>query len=341
MARAGILRPYFLAIWTLRNVVKAALIREYGGPDSVRIEELPDPSPLPGQVVLRIRAAGFNNSDLQTTNGGYGRPALPHVLGQEAAGEVIALGDGVDSLKVGDRVVGHVRAAFAEQGVANANELVTIPEEVSYEAAASLPIAYLTAAMALVQKAGTRAGETVFIHPASGGVGTAAIQLAKLLGTTVIATTGNAAKAGVLRDLGADHVLVYPETDLNAEVLRLTDGKGVNVALDGGGQATFPVCLEAIGMHGRVVIYGTMTGTKAELSIRKMLTFQGSVYGIAIWTNEEYQDSLKTFGDVVLPAVADGRLRVHIDRVVPLAGVPEALKLLAERRVEGKLVVAP
>jgi NADPH2:quinone reductase len=156
----------------------------------------------------------------------------------------------------------------------------------------------------------------------------------------VIATTGSLTKQSTLRALGADEVLHYPTADLSADVKRITGGQGAGIALDGGGQATFPACLDAIGMHGRVVIYGTMTGVNSELAIRKMLSYQGSVSGIALWTNRYYEASLKSVQSLILPAVANGAIKAPIDKIVPLDGVPDALQLLAERKVKGKLVVA-
>ena len=221
--------------------MKAARIHEYGSPTSVSVDNVEVPEPKPGEVRINVRAAGINNSDLQTTYGaykGYGYRGLPHILGQEAAGEVDAVGLGVTEFVPGMRVVGHVSGAFAEKAIAPVDELLPFPDRVSFEVAASLPIAYLTASMALVHKAKVQLGEWVLIHPGSGGVGTAAIQLTKLLEGRAIATAGTATKVERLQELEAEYVFDYNKSDIVAEVKKITEDKGVQVALDGGGKVT-------------------------------------------------------------------------------------------------------
>jgi NADPH:quinone reductase len=324
--------------------MKAARIHDDSGPTAVRIDEVEVLQPGPGEVRIRVGAAGINNSDLQATYGtyrGYGYQGLPHILGQEAAGEVDAVGLGVEELVPGMRVVGHVKGAFAEMAIGPANELLPLADEVSFVVAASLPIAYLTAGMALIHKANVQDGEWVLVHPGSGGVGTAAVQLAQLLGGRVIATAGTRAKVQRLVELGASQGIDYSLQDVASEVQRITGNSGVQVALDGGGKVTFAHCLEAIANNGRIASYGTTTGMDAALPIGKLLGRNVTVYGIALWYNRDYQLSLETLRDLVLPAVAQGKLQPTIDEIVDLAGVSRALVKMENREVTGKIVLVP
>ena len=324
--------------------MKAARIHAYGGPASVRVEEVEVPEPGAGEVSIRVAVAGLNNSDLQATYGkygGYGYSGLPFTLGQEAAGLVDAIGPGVTEFEPGMRVVGHVKGGFAEMAIAPAAELLELPEDVSFEVAASLPIAYLTACMALVHKAKVKAGEWVLVHPGSGGVGTAAIQLVKLLGAKAIATAGTTAKADYLLELGADCAIVRSSQDVVSEVRQIVGKAGVEVAIDGGGEVTLPVCLECIANNGRIVSYGYTTGMKATWPIARAIGRNVTLYSMALWYNCDYQATLGTLGDLILPAVAAGKLRPTIDRVVDLYGVSDALVQIEQRGLRGKIVVVP
>ena len=324
--------------------MKAVRIHDYKGPDAVRVDHIAVLEPGPGEVRIRVGAAGLNNSDLQTTYGtyrGYGHRGLPHILGQEAAGEVDAVGAGVTQLSPGMRVVGRVGGALAERAIGPAAELLPLADEISFEVAACLPIAYLTASLALVHKAQLQSGEWVLVHPGSGGVGAAAIQLAQLLGGRVIATTSQAAKRAHLLKLGADHGLDYSTQNVSAEVRRITGNTGVQVALDGGGKATLPDCLAAIASNGRIVSYGLTTGMDAALPLRTLIGRNVTLHGIALWYNSDYPATLATLANLVLPAVVEGKLQPAIDQVVDLEGVSEALVRMEKRRLMGKLVVVP
>ncbi|MDJ0516404.1 MAG: NADPH:quinone oxidoreductase family protein [Trichodesmium sp. MO_231.B1] len=325
--------------------MKAVRIHEYSGISGIQIvEEKQILAPSSGEVRLLVKAAGINNSDLQMTYGKYKGPndgALPQILGQEAAGVVDAVGEKVEGFSPGMRVVGHVRGAFAEMAIAPATELLAIPEDISFEVAASLPINYLTAIVALIHRAKVRIGEWVLVHPGSGGVGTAAVQLAKLLGARVIATAGNAAKVEYLMKLGADYGIDYSSQNVVSEVGNITENLGVQVALDGGGKVTFADCLGAIANNGRIACYGTTTGLDAALPMGKLLGRNIAVYGIALWYNSYYQASWQTLKDVVMPAFVQGKLQSTIEQVVGLEGVSEALSRIEQRSLMGKIVVVP
>ncbi|BAY13283.1 quinone oxidoreductase family protein [Calothrix sp. NIES-2098] len=324
--------------------MKAARIYDYSGATAVRVDEVEVLPPGPGDVRIRVKAAGINNSDLQATYGtyrAYRNQELPFILGQEAAGEVDAVGLGVTDLVPGMRVVGRVRGAFAEIAYGLATELLPLTDEVSFTVAASLPIAYLTAGMALIHKANVQPGDWVLVHPGSGGVGTAAVQLAQLLGGRVIATAGNQTKVQRLLELGALYGIDYSLQDVASEVRRITDNSGVQVALDGAGKVTFADCLEAIANNGRIVSYGTTTGLDAALPLGKLLGRNITVYGIAIWYNSDYHSSLGTLRNLVIPAVAQGKIQPTIDEIVDLQGVSGALIKMQNRDLMGKIIVVP
>ena len=324
--------------------MKAVRIHEYTGINGIQVEETEVLPPCIGEVRMRVGAAGINNSDLQMTYGKYktpGKQILPQILGQEAAGIVDAVGEKVEGFSPGMRVVGHVKGAFAEMAIAPATELLAIPDDISFEVAASLPINYLTAIIALIYRTKVQIGEWVLVHPASGGVGTAAVQLAKLLGAKVIATAGNAAKVEYLMKLGADYGINYSSQNVVSEVGKITENLGVQVALDGGGKVTFADCLEAIANNGRIACYGTTTGLDAALPMGKLLGRNIKVYGIALWYNSDYQASWQTLKDVVMPAFVQGKLQSTIEQVVSLEEISEALMRIEKRRLMGKIVVVP
>lgn len=320
--------------------MRAAVITAYDGVESAKVQEMPAPEPGPGQVRVRVHASAMNNSDLQTTRGGYGRPALPHILGQEGAGVVDAVGEGVTTLHHGQRVVGRLPKSWAEFSVTNADELVPLPDQVAFDVAASLPIAYLTAAVALDSCCNVQPGEWVLVSPGSGGVGAAAIQLARLRGARVIATTSSSEKIQTLRELGAEHVLNWQTDDVAAEVLKIT-GTGVQVGLDGGGTVTFGQMFNALAPRGRIAVYGYTTGLNLDIPINRFLGKNAQIHGFAVWTHAGYNDAKATLRDVVLPAVADGRIKSIVDEIVPLDQVRVGLQRLADRQVSGKVVIVP
>jgi len=324
--------------------MKVARIHQHIGPTAIQVDDIEDLQPDPGEVRIRVGAGGMNNSDLQTTYGkyrGYGYQGLPHILGQEAAGEVDVLGLGVEGFVPGMRVVGRVRGAFGSMAIGRAQELLPLADKVPFTVAASLPIAYMTAAMALMHKAKVQNGEWVLVHPGSGGVGTAAVQLAQLLGGRVIATGGNGVKVQRLLELGAVEGIDYSSQDVVAQVMKITGNTGVQVALDGGGKVTFAHCLDAIANNGRIVSYGTTTGMDAGLPIGKLLGRNVTIYGIALWYNRDYQATLATLANLVIPAVAGGKLQPIIDEIVDLEGVSGALVKMENRGLMGKIIVVP
>jgi NADPH:quinone reductase-like Zn-dependent oxidoreductase len=339
--------------------MKAVVIREHGGPEVLRPEEVPDPRPAPGEVLVRVRACALNHLDLWTRTGQAGfSPAFPHVLGCDIAGE-IADAAGVAGLEAGTRVMlspgtscgrcamclsgddnacrqyrifGHGRwGGYAERVAAPAANVIAIPDHVAFEQAAAFPLVYLTAWRMLVVKAQLRAGEDVLVWAAGSGVGMAAIQIAKARGARVIATAGGADKLEKARALGADHVLDHYQDDVAAEVRRITGKKGVEVVFEHVGSATWQRSLMALAFRGRLVTCGSTTGTEGVTPLRhlfaKQLTLLGSYMG-------SKADLL-----AAAPLLFERRLAPVVHATLPLEDARRAHEMLERSAHFGKVVL--
>jgi len=323
--------------------VKAAAIRAHGGPEVVELLDLPTPSPAAGQALVRVRAAALNHLDLWVRRGWPGlKLAFPHVLGSDVAGVVEAVGAGVEGWKAGDAVVVNpsLGCGRCERCLAGAENLcrhfAILGEHVSggqAEAAAALPLTFMTAWHALAVRAALRPGETVLIHAAGSGVGVAAVQIAKLLGARVIATAGSPAKLEKARALGADEVVDYLQQDFLAEVKRLTGRRGVEVVFEHVGKDTWEKSLLCACIGGRVVTVGATTGYDPPTDLRQVFFRQLSILGSTMGTAAELLQ--------VLSFVEAGRLRPVVDRVLALAEVRAGQALLADRAQFGKIVLVP
>jgi NADPH:quinone reductase-like Zn-dependent oxidoreductase len=342
--------------------MKAVTLRAHGGLDALRLEALPDPEAAPGRVVVRVRAVALNHLDVWVRQGWAGlKLAFPHVLGADVAGVVEAIGPGVEGVAPGDEVVlnpglscgrcraclsgddvmcrsyailgEHVAGGYAERVSAPAQNVLPKPRNLSFDEAACVPLTFLTAWHALVARAQVRPGETVLVHAAGSGVGAAGIQIAKLLGATVITTAGSDEKCERGRQLGADHAIHYGRHDFGAEVKRLTDKRGVDVVFEHVGKATWERSLLALRRGGRLVTVGATTGYDPPTDLRHVFYKSLSVLGSTMGSKGELFD--------VLALVEQGRLRPVLDRVMPLAEAPAAQKLLEDRQNFGKIVLNP
>jgi len=342
--------------------MKAIAIRAHGGPEVVKLEDLPDPSPGPGQVLVSVKAAAQNHLDIWVRNGWQGlKLTWPHVLGSDVAGVVEAVGPGVDAPKVGDAVIvnpalgcgrcerclsgrenlcrrfsilgEHVSGGQAEKIVVPARNVMAKPANLSFEDASAVPLVFMTSWHALVERARVLPGETVLVQAAGSGVGTAAVQIAKLLGARVIATAGSDAKLEKARGLGADEVVNYENQDLVQEVKRITDRKGVDVVFEHVGKSTWEKSILAAGVGGRIVTVGATTGHDPLTDLRHVFFRQLSILG----------STMGTAGDLaqVLRFVGEGKLRPVVDRVLPLAEAVAGMDLLAHRAQFGKIVLRP
>lgn len=343
--------------------MRAVVLRKTGGPDELRVEDYADPTPGDGEVLVRVRASSVCGRDLIDRRGGFPMMKLPTILGHEFAGEIVALGPGASAsgLAVGDRVVnlhrpscgacrrclggdpilcerafqsfGHtVDGGYAEMVVAHTRALVKLPAAIPFDAGSTLMCTAGVALFALRARGHLALGETVLITGASGGVGVAAIQIARRMGARVIATTTNAAKVERLRALGADHVIVSATNSFHNDAHRAVEG-GVDLSLELTGSATFGSALRSLRRGGRLVIVGNIDTEKIAVNPGALILNGTSIIGSASCTHQDMAD--------VFAMVERGELVPQIDRRLSLDGAADAHRLLGERGVVGRVVLVP
>lgn len=323
--------------------MKAIRVHAHGGPDVLVLSDVPDPAPGAGEALIAIEAIGVNFIETYFRTGAYKPASLPFTPGGEAAGVVLAVGDGVTSVAPGDRVVSwSVPGAYAERAAVPAARLVTIPDGVSTRLAAAAMLQGMTAHYLACATYPLKPGDSCLVHAAAGGVGLLLCQIAKKRDARVIGTVSTAAKAALARAAGADDVILYTETDFVAETRRLTGGAGVNVVYDSVGRTTFEKGFDALARRGMMVLFGQSSGAVTPFD-PQMLNQKGSLFvtrptlGAYSATREEL---LERSGDV-LSWIADGTLSVRIDREVPLARAADAHRALEGRETTGKVLLLP
>jgi NADPH2:quinone reductase len=322
--------------------MQAIRFHEHGGPEVLRVEEIPLPEPGEGEARVRVRFAGVNFIDVYRRTGFYPVPGgLPAVPGGEAAGVVDTVGPGVTGVAEGDRVAfWDAAGAYAEAVVHRAERLLPLPDGVSFEAGAALPLQGMTAHYLTCGIRPLDEGDTVLIHAAAGGVGLLAVQMAKLAGARVIGTCSTGEKAERARAAGADHVIRYTQEDFVEETKRLTGGEGVDLAIDGVGRATFEGSVAATRVRGHVILFGQASGEPEPIRPRRLLGSRtltcASLFDYARGRAEMLARAAEVFG-----WHAAGRLEAHIDRVLPLAEAADAHRLLEGRKTSGKLLLEP
>lgn len=327
--------------------MRAVLCKAFGSHEDLVVEETaPPPDPGPGQVKIAVAAAGLNFADLLMIGGTYQeKPALPFSPGLEAAGRVIACGPGVRRVKPGDRVLALLdHGAFAEQALARESDLHVLPDGMDDATAAGFAIAYGTAHGALRERASLRAGEIVLIHGAGGGVGLAAVEVAKAIGATVIATAGDAAKLEIARAHGADHLIDYRAEPLRARVKEIcaaaNGSAGVDVVYDPVGGEVFDQSLRCAAWSGRLVAIGFASGTVPQIPANYLLVKNLAVFGFYWGSYRRHRPDLIAAAFAELFAWhGQGRLAPHISRRFDLADAAAALDLLKTRRSTGKVVL--
>ncbi len=326
--------------------MKAVVFEGKGGPEIVRVKELPDPAPSRGEVLVRVRAAALNRADLLQRRGLYPPPAglRADVPGLELAGEVAAVGEGVSAWRTGDRVMAiAVGEAQAELCLVHERMLLPIPAGLSFADAAALPEAGITAHDALFTQGGMRPGMTVLVHAVGSGVATMAVQLARAAGAAAIGTSRTAAKLERARALGMDHgILVQGEPPRFAEEVRArTGGEGTALVLELVGAPYLAEDLAALATGGRVIVVGTMGGAKAQVDLGHLLRSRAVVVGTVLRPRplEEKIAATRAFARDVLPLVAAGKVRPVVDAVLPLTAVREAHERMERNETFGKLVL--
>jgi NADPH:quinone reductase len=327
--------------------MRAVTFTGQGGPEVIEVRELPDPRPGRGEVLVRVRAAGLNRADLLQRRGLYPPPpgVREDVPGLELAGEVAAVGEGVSAVKIGDRVMAIAGGeAQAELALAHERMLVPVPSRLSLEEAGATMEAFVTSHDALVTLGGLRPGWSVLIHAVGSGVATAALQLAKAAGATVLGTSRTGDKLEKAQALGLDHaILVSKDAPRFAdEVKRLTGGAGAAIVLDFVGGPYLAENLAALASGGRVINIGTLGGPKAQLDLSVLMRKRGEVIGTVLRPRplEEKIRASRLFARDVLPLLAQGKVRPIVDAVLPLDRVREAHERLERNDSFGKLVLA-
>jgi len=345
-----------------KDDMDAVVIREHGGPEVLRRERLPRPEPGPGEARVRIAAVALNHLDIWVRKGGPAfKVEYPHRLGSDIAGVVDAVGAGVDDVAPGQKVVvqpglsdgtcaaclsGHdnlcrrykilgenTQGGYAEYIVVPRVNLAPYPEPLTFPEAASVLLPFLTAWQMIVHKARVAPGDTVLVHGAGGGVGVAAVQIAKLHGARVIATAGSDDKLARARDLGADELINYRNAEIGAEARRLTDRRGVDAVIDHVGGDTFVASIRAVRNGGRIVTCGATAGFHPAIDLRHIFFRQIEILGSTMGSKADLL--------AVLDHVSGGRLRPVVHAVLPLADAAEAHRLLEARAAFGKVVLVP
>jgi NADPH2:quinone reductase len=322
--------------------MKAIRVHEPGGPEALRLDELPEPQPGAGEALVAIEAAGLNFIDVYFRKGVY-QAALPLTLGLEGAGTVVAVGPGVEDVRVGDRVAyTSVPGAYAQYAVAPASRLVVLPAGISTKQGAAAMLQGMTAHYLATACWPLRSGDACLVHAAAGGVGLLLCQIAKLRGARVLATVSSTEKAALARRAGADEVILYSEHDFEEEVKRLTEGRGVQVVYDGVGRTTFEKGLRCLAPRGLMVLYGQASGPVApldpqELSARGSLFLTRPTLAHYVLTRTE----LVARANDVFGWIGDGRLTVRVDREYALADAAQAHRALEGRETTGKVLLIP
>jgi NADPH:quinone reductase len=320
--------------------MKTIIVHEFGGPEVLKFEEVPTPRPGPGQVLVRIHAAGVNPYDTYMRSGTYAvKPPLPYTPGSDAAGDVEAVGANVIKFKPGDRVytAKTVSGAYAEYALALESQIHPLPTKISYTQGAGVWVPYGTAYHALYQCALARAGETVLVHGASGGVGVAAVQLARALGLTVLGTAGRERGLKLVQREGAHHVFDHTQSGYLDRILNATDGLGVDLILEMLANVNLGNDLKLLAPGGRVVVIGSrgdVTITPRDLMLRR-----SSIRAFALWAVTEAEEKQIHAG--LLAGMENGTLRPVVGKELPLSEAPRAHREILEPGAYGKIVLVP
>lgn len=324
--------------------MRAILCKAFGPIDQLVLEETAQPEPGPGEVRVRVEAASLNFPDALIVQGLYQvKPALPFSPGAELAGVIDATGEGVTDWKAGDKVIASTGyGAFAEQCIVASNRLTRLPDGMDYDAGAAFVLTYGTSLHALQQRARLKAGETLLVLGAGGGVGLAAIEIARVIGARVIAAASSDEKLALCRDAGANETINYATDDLRRRVDALTDGNGADVVYDPVGGKLAEVALRATGWRGRYLVVGFAAGEIPKIALNLALLKERDILGV-FWGDAMRRDPAQHVANMRLLGewFDAGKVRPAITERVPLAGAPDAIARIANRQVRGKVIVHP
>ena len=322
--------------------MKAIRVHTPGGPEVMKLEEVPEPKVGPGQAVVKLEAAGLNYIDVYFRTGTYKAP-LPLTPGLEGAGIVTQVGDGVKDLKVGDRVAyTGIPGSYAQMNVCPADRLVKLPDKLSFRDGAAAMLQGMTAHYLTRSTYALKSGDTCLVHAAAGGMGLLLTQMGKMFGATVIGTVSTDEKAALAKQAGADHVILYSKQDFVAEVKRITGNRGVDVIYDGVGATTFEKGLTCIRPRGVMALYGAASGPVAPLDLQ-LLNANGSLFVTRPSLNHHIasrEELVQRSGDV-LGWIRDGKLKLRVETTFPLDKAGEAHRALEGRKTTGKVLLIP
>jgi len=319
--------------------MKAIRVHDFGGPEVLKIQQMPDPKPEGGQVLVRIKAAGVNPVDTYIRAGVYARkPSLPYTPGTDAGGVVEAVGAEVKRVKVGDRVYtnGTITGTYAELALAEESRVHPLPPKISFAQGAALGVPYGTAFRALFQRTYAKPGETILVHGASGSVGTACVQFCAS-GLTVIGTAGTDKGRALVKQEGAHHVVDHREQDHTDQIMAITEGRGVDVIVEMLANVNLAKDLTMLAQGGRVVVVGNR-GT-IEINPRDAMIREASIVGLILWAATDAELASSHAG--IVAGLENGTLRPIVGRELPLAEAPQAHKLVLEPGSYGKIVLIP
>jgi len=318
--------------------MKAIQVHQFGGPEVLELHEIPTPKPGAGQILVRVHAAGVNPYDTYMRSGGYAiKPQLPYTPGSDAAGTVEVVGDGVKKVKVGDRVytAKTLTGAYAEYALTEESQVYPLPAKISFAQGAGLWVPYGTAYTALHHHGHARAGEILLVHGASGGVGTAAVQLARAMGMTVFGTAGTQGGLGLVKKEGAHQTFDHTKAGYTDEILKATGGSGVNVILEMLANVNLAYDLKMMAVEGRTVVIGN----RGEITInpRELMARRASVAGFTLWAATEAESA--EIHAAIAAGLENGTLRPVVAKELPLKDAPTAHKDVLAPGAGGKIVL--
>lgn len=322
------------------NPMKAILVESFGAPEVMQVAERPDPQPGPGQVLVRVEAAGINPVETYIRSGNYARkPNLPFTPGTDGAGTVAAVGEGVTAWAPGQRVYlsGSLTGTYAQLTLCSDTQVHVLPEAISFSQGAALGVPYATAHYALFTRAQAKAGETVLVHGGTGGVGLAAIQLAKAAGLTVFATGSTEAGRTLARENGADQVFDHSATDYLDQMLAATSGKGFDVILEMLANVNLGKDLTVLAPRGRVAVIGSRG--PVEINPRDLMSRTADIRGVMLFAASA--DELAAAHTAIVAGLSDGSLRPVIGQELPLSQAPQAHEAVMSSGARGKIVLLP
>lgn len=322
--------------------MKAVLCKEWGGPDLLTFEDIEAPTPGPGEIKVAVKSAGINFADTLMIAGTYQfKPSFPFVPGLELAGVVLECGEGVTRLKVGDRIMGFARhGCFAEEAVINEMAAALLPSDLDDVTASAMPVVYGTSHVGLTHRVNLRAGETLLVIGAAGGVGLSAVEIGRAIGATVIAAASSTEKLELAESRGAQYLINYKSEDMRKRVKELTDGRGADVIFDPVGGDAFDAAMRCINWEGRILVIGFSSGriphAACNIVLVKNISIVGFPWGAYASHNPQLLlDSMKNLTEWYV----DGKVKPHVSQKLPITEAGQALELLIARRSIGKVVL--